>query len=70
MLLADGTFANLQITTREHRLADEPRHPRSTLTSPGLTKSGTVQPSRSYSAAHDCANAFHRSASPDAERTE
>ena len=38
----------------------------STLTSPGSIKSGTVQPFRSYSAMHDPAKSFHRSASPEA----
>ena len=34
------------------------------LTSSGLTRSGTVQPSRSYSSIADCAKAFHSSSRP------
>jgi len=39
---------------------------RSTLTSSGLIRSGTVQPFRSYSAMQDAAKSFQRSASPEA----
>ena len=60
--------AEMQITNRrEDRSHRKPGHLcESTLTSSGLTRSGTVQPWMSYSAMHWSANAFHCAAWPEA----
>src|SRR6516162_6315035 len=52
--------------TEQQQLKGHERLWRSTLTSSGLIRSGTVQPARSYSAMHVSANAFQRSAWPEA----